>query len=566
MRNEQNKEPYMVKDVAGKLGQSFLRNPLTAVLGIVILALGWIALSTMPREEDPQIAISGGGVIIAMPGATPREIENVVSRPLEAKLREINGIEHVYSTSKDNVGIMQVMYHIGENREDSNLKLYDKVMQNMDKMPQGVMQPMIKPFDIDIDVPIVTFAFYQKDSSKLSISDFNEKLRALKHEVSGIDNVAKVTLQGDHKEQYNIKINIDKLTGYHISMGMVMMAIKKFTAKAPLIKGQTNNGKIVMFGIDSAVNGIEAIKNIQVSVYRGDPLYLKKIATVEKGIDEQNYKEVEFFIPTESNNSSSTKSTYLPQVTMAVSKLAGTNAVVVADNILELINEKKEEFDKLGIDYKVTRNYGERANQAVDELMHHLFITIIIISIMLIFALGWRESLIVTFSVPAILALTLFIAYLTGQTMNRITLFAFLLSLGLLVDAAIIVIENIHRHLHLPKAKEQEMGELLVEATDEVGAPTNVATLAIIMTMVPMAFVGGMMGSFMKPIPYNVPVALFASLVVAYIFTPYLSLKLLKKPKPTDHYDAENNPYDICGICESDDKEDKSQDNKKEEK
>ena len=557
-------ENYIPEDIAGKLGESFLRNPLTAVLGIVILALGWIALSSMPREEDPQIAISGGAIIVAMPGATPREVENIISSPLEAKLREVSGIEHVYSTSKDNVGIVQVMYHIGENREDSNLKLYDKVMQNMDKMPKGVMQPIIKPFDIDIDVPIVTLAFYQKEPSKLSVAQFNEKLRALKHEVSAIDNVAKVTLHGAHKEQYNVKINIDKLTGYHVSMGMVMMAIKKFTAKAPLIKGQTNNGKIVMFGVDSAVNGIEAIKNIQVSVYRGDPLYLKKIATVEKGIDEQNYKEVEFLNRVDNNNSSSLGD-YTPQVTLAISKLAGKNAVVVANNIVELIDSKKEEFAKLGIAYKVTRDYGERANQAVDELMHHLLITIIIISIMLVFALGWRESIIVTFSVPAILALTLFIAYITGQTMNRITLFAFLLSLGLLVDAAIIVIENIHRHLHLPKAKDQEMGELLVEATDEVGSPTNVATLAIIMTMVPMAFVGGMMGSFMKPIPYNVPVALFASLIVAYIFTPYLSLKLLKKPKPTDHYDAENNPYDICGVC-TDGSDKKEENSNKEEK
>ena len=560
---------YIPEDISGKLGKSFLRNPLTSVLGIIILALGWIALTTMPREEDPQIAISGGAVIVAMPGATPREVENVISTPLEAKLREVSGIEHVYSISKDNVGIVQVMYHIGEDREDSNLKLYDKVMQNMDKMPKGVMQPMIKPFDIDIDVPIVTIAFYQKDSSKLSIAEFNEKLRALKYDISGIDNVAKVTLHGEHKAQYNVKIDVDKLTGYHVSLGMVMMAIKKFTAKAPLIKGETNSGKIVMFGVDSAVNSVEAIKNIQISVYRGDPLYLKKIADVEKGIDEQNYKEVEF-LDKEENDNSTGSGEYVPQVTLAVSKLAGTNAVVVANNILELIDSKKEEFDKLGISYKLTRDYGERANQAVEELMHHLFITIAIISIMLIFASGWRESLIVTFSVPAILALTLFIAYITGQTMNRITLFAFLLSLGLLVDAAIIVIENIHRHLHLPKAKDQEIGELLVEATDEVGAPTNVATLAIIMTMVPMAFVGGMMGSFMKPIPYNVPVALLASLVVAYIFTPYLSLKLLKKPKPTDPYDAEHNPYDICGVCITDTHDDKEttnqDDNKKEEK
>jgi multidrug efflux pump subunit AcrB len=201
-----------------------------------------------------------------------------------------------------------------------------------------------------------------------------------------------------------------------------------------------------------------------------------------------------------------------------------------------VLKEHDAEFQKEGVGYLITRNYGERANEAVNELMHHLIITIIIIALMLVFALGWRESLIVTFSVPAILAVTLFTAWMTGQTMNRITLFALLLSLGLLVDAAIIVIENIHRHLHAHGVEDKEMGELLIEATDEIGAPTNVATLAIILTMVPMAFVGGMMGSFMKPIPYNVPVALVASLFVAYIFTPYLSLKLLKKPEHKHHH------------------------------
>jgi multidrug efflux pump subunit AcrB len=214
-----------------------------------------------------------------------------------------------------------------------------------------------------------------------------------------------------------------------------------------------------------------------------------------------------------------------------VAKLAGTNAVFVAEDVLEVLHAHNEMFTSEGVGYLITRDYGERANEAVNELMSHLVITIIIIALMLVFALGWKESLIVTFTVPAILAITLFIAYLSGQTINRITLFAFLLSLGLLVDAAIIVIENIHRHLHAHDADDKEMDELLIEATDEIGAPTNIATLAIILTMVPMGFVGGMMGSFMKPIPYNVPVALIASLFIAYIFTPYLSLKLLKKPK-----------------------------------
>jgi multidrug efflux pump subunit AcrB len=534
---------YVVKDVAGKLGQYFLKSPLTAIIGIVILLLGWMTLNIMPREEDPQIAISGGGVIVAMPGATPQEIENVISIPLETKLREIQGVEHVYSTSMDNVGIINVMYYIGEDREDSNLKLYDKVMQNMDKMPKGVMQPIVKPFDIDIDVPIVTIAFYQTPDSKLSVPEFNEKIRELEHDIHGVDNVAKTSLHGSHIEQYNVKVNIDKLTGYHLSMGQVMGAIKQFSVNTPKIKGRTEDGQMIMFGVSNAINGIEDIKNIMVSRYRDKPLYLKAIADIEKGVDEQNFQNVDFVYRIDNDNSKEL-SQLTPQVTLAISKLAGTNAVFVAENIIKLIDENADKFEKLGIKYKITRNYGERANKAVDELMHHLLITILIISFMLIFALGWRESLIVTFSVPAILAITLFIAYITGQTMNRITLFAFLLSLGLLVDAAIIVIENIHRHLHEPNAGEREMEDILVAATDEVGGPTNIATLAIIMTMVPMAFVGGMMGSFMKPIPYNVPVALFASLIVAYIFTPYLSLKLLKKPKSTHHKRDENDEKD----------------------
>ncbi|RUM71221.1 MAG: AcrB/AcrD/AcrF family protein [Sulfurovum sp.] len=535
---ENRKEPYVVKDIAGKLGQGFLRNPLTAVLGIVILALGWIALNTMPREEDPQIAISGGGVIVAMPGATPLEIENIISKPLEKKLREIQGIEHVYSMSMDNVGIVNVMYFIGENREDSNLKLYDKIMQNMDQMPKGVMQPLIKPFDIDIDVPIVTIALYQTEKSKLSIADFNEKIRDLRHRMNSIDNVAKTTLQGSHKEQYNVEVDMGKLSAYHLSMGQIMMAVKQLAVNVPDVKGRSADNKLVIFGISNAIASINDIKNVMVANYRGSPIYLRDVAEVKEGIDKQNFQDVELIFRA-NEDKSQPFSKNIAQITLTVSKLAGTNAVFVAQDVIKLIEAQKEEFKKLGIDYLITRNYGERANHAVDELMHHLVITIIIIAIMLVFALGWRESLIVTFSVPAILAITLFIAWMSGQTMNRITLFAFLLSLGLLVDAAIIVIENIHRHLHTPGVEDREMGELLVEATDEVGGPTNIATLAIIMTMVPMAFVGGMMGSFMKPIPYNVPVALFASLVVAYIFTPYLSLKLLKKPEHPENHKKE---------------------------
>ncbi len=534
------RQPYKVKDIAGKLAQVFLRNPLTAVLGIVLLALGLIALTTMPREEDPQIAISGGAVIVAMPGATPTEVENIIVKPLERKLREIKGIEHIYGMAMDNVGIVNVMYYIGENREDSNLKLYDKVMQNMDSMPKGVMKPLIKTFDIDIAIPIITLAMYKKENSHLSTAQFAEKVKRLQQKINAIENVAKTTLKGEHKEQYNIEVDMGKLSAYHLSMGQIMQAVQSLAVNVPNVKGRTQDNKLVIFGIANAIESVEDVKNVIVANYMGSPIYLKDVAKVEDGIDIQNFQDVGL-IARKDNKLENPFQKEIPQITLSISKTTGTNAVFVAQDVEEMLKEYESEFEKDGIGYIITRDYGERANEAVNELMHHLEITILIIALMLVFALGWRESLIVTFTVPAILAITLFIAYVTGQTMNRITLFAFLLSLGLLVDAAIIVIENIHRHLHAHDVDDKSMDEILIEATDEVGAPTNIATLAIIMTMVPMAFVGGMMGSFMKPIPLNVPVALFASLVVAYIFTPYLSLKLLKKPTLKHHKKDDKN-------------------------
>ncbi len=522
---------YRPKDIAGKLAQGFLKNPLTSILGVFLLIMGYLALILMPREEDPQISISGGSVMVVMPGASPREVENIIINPLERKLREVKGIEHIYGMAMDNVGIVNVMYYIGENREDSNLKLYDKVMQNMDKMPKGVMQPLVRPFDIDIDIPILTVAFYYKDEKRLDEVKLFDVARRLQQKINAIDNIAKTTLKGAHKAQYNVEVDIGKLSAYHLSLGQIMKAVQSIAVDVPDVKGRTKSHKLVMFGVKNAIESIEDVENVIVAQYMGSPIYLKDVAKVNEGVDFQNFKDsfVEFRSKKDNNLTKEKK-----QITLTVAKLAGTNAVFVAKDVLKVLKEHEAELSKQGIGYLVTRNYGHRANEAVNELMSHLIITIIIIAVMLVFALGLKESIIVTFTVPAILAVTLFIAWMSGQTINRITLFAFLLSLGLLVDAAIIVIENIHRHLHAHDVQQKDMQDLLVEATDEIGAPTNVATLAIILTMVPMAFVGGMMGSFMKPIPYNVPVALVASLFVAYIFTPYLSLKLLKKP--THHH------------------------------
>jgi multidrug efflux pump subunit AcrB len=519
-----------VTDYAGKLARGFLYNPLTALLAVFLLVLGYISLEVMPREEDPQIAISGGSVIVVAPGMSPKQVEKVIVDPLEQKLREIKGVEHIYSMSMENVAVVNVMYYIGQNREISNLKLYDKVMQNMDKMPKSIMQPLVKPFDIDIDIPIVTVAFWKDKDSKTPYIKFLETVQNIKKSVSQIENVSKTTLKGAHKEQYNVEVDLAKLKGYHISLGQIMQGIQAIAKTAPAVDAPTKENKLVVFSVQNAIESVDDVKNLIIAQYMGSPIYLRDVATVSDGVDFQNKQSALLTMKDKD------KVTQNEQITFSVSKLAGSNAVFVSDDVKEMLEKNKEMLDKLGIHYKITRDYGVRADDAVNELVHHLVITIAIIAVMLIFFLGWKESLIVTFTVPAILAITLFVAYMTGQTINRITLFAFLLSLGLLVDAAIIVIENIHRHLHDHDSEHKDMDTLLIKATDEIGRPTNIATLAIILTMVPMMFVGGMMGEFMKPIPLNVPVALLASLIVAYIFTPYLSRKLLKREDDGSHH------------------------------
>ncbi|WP_456381153.1 efflux RND transporter permease subunit [Hydrogenimonas sp.] len=522
---------YKVKDIAGKLAKGFLHNPLTPILGAFLLIIGYISLEIMPREEDPQISVAGGTIIVPMPGASPKEIENVIVNPLERKLREIKGIEHIYGIAMDNVGVVNVMYYIGEDRQAANQNLYDKVFQHMDEFPKGAMQPLIKPFDVDIDIPIVGITFYKKDPSKIDDIKLFKVVREIQQDLNRIEDVSKTEIKGGRKEQYNIEVDLGKLSGYHLSLGQIVQALKALAVDVPDVKGRTQENGLVIFGVKNAIESVRDVENLIVAQYMGSPIYLKNIAKITDGTDIQNFKSVEMterkggkFSPTEDS------------VTLTLGKLAGANAVVIANEVKERMEAYRPELEKLGIGYTITRDYGKRANDAVNELVDHILITIVIISIMLVFFLGWKESLIVTFTVPAILAITLFIAYISGQTINRITLFAFLLSLGLLVDAAIIVIENIHRHLHEHDAVDKDLDEIMVEATDEIGAPTNIATLAIILTMVPMAFVGGMMGQFMKPIPANVPVALVASLIVAYIFTPYLGRRLLKKPHLHHHH------------------------------
>ena len=533
-------EVYKIKNIAGHLAKGFLSNPLTPVLAVAILLLGFLSLQIMPREEDPQIEVSGGSIIVAIPGATPSEITNVIIKPLERRIREIKGVEHVYGTAMNNVGMINVQYFIGQNREESNLKLYDKVMQNMDQLPKGTMPPLVKPFDIDIDIPILTLAFYKAGNKEIDTINLYKIIRELQQDINALDNVAKTTLKGVKKPQFNILIDLHKLSAYNISLGQVTQAVRSISTNAPEIDTRTSEGKLIVFGVQNALDNVEDLNELIIAQYRGSPIYLKNIAKVEYNYDIQNYDSASITYQEnrigEEDVSSEDQEEPGPilfrdagdQITMTIAKLKGTNAVNIAQRAIEEIQKNKEKLLNHGVGFIVTRNYGTRANEAVNELVHHLEITILIIALILVPFLGWRESLVVTIAVPMILATTLFIALMTDQTINRITLFAFLLSLGLIVDDAIIVIENIHRRLHLKESEALEFDEVIIQATDEIGPSTNIATIAIMLTMIPMGFVGGMMGQFMKPIPLNVPIALAISLFVAYVFAPYLARKFIK--------------------------------------
>ena len=510
-------------NISGKLSLLFINHPLTFIFGIFILALGYISLLIMPREENPQIKVSGGVVIVALPGAKPSEIQKVIIEPLEKKIKEIQGVENIYSYAKDSVGIVQVQYLIGEDKEESNLKLYDQIMRNMDLMPQGAMQPMIKTMDIDTDIPIATIAFYsakQNEKDLISQTQLYNEIHKITKEINKIKNVALVDLKGEKKEQFNVLVDANKLASYNLSLGQVMKQIQALSYKTPNITSNTQDSSLVVFGIKQAIESEKDLENLIISYNFQTPIYLKDIANVEKSYDIQNKKEALIYQRDVIEDFKSSN-----QITLTASKLKGTNSVTINEEIFAYMDSIKDEVLTKNIKYTITRDDGYTANKAVNSLVSDLLISILIIAILLIFTLGFKEAMIVSVMVPMILSLTLFTGLVLDETINRITLFALIVSLGMLVDAAIIVIENIHRHkLESPN---MDISIISINATNEIGNPTNIATIAIIMTFIPMFFVGGMMGQFMHPLPIFVPISLIMSLFVAYAFTPYLVKKFL---------------------------------------
>jgi multidrug efflux pump subunit AcrB len=503
---------------AGRLAKIFMESKITALILLAITLVGLVAVMVTPREYNPQIVVPAANIIVAKPGATADEVENTIVKPLEAIMNAQAGVKHTFGYAVNDYGVVTVQFDVGQDQEKSLVKLYNQLMQNMDRMPPGAMQPMVKPINVD-DVPIMTLTLASPKQS-----DYELRYVALHvlEQLRNIPGVSFTEIVGGRPRAVSIYIDAQKLAAAGLALDQVDRMLNATNISMPAGELVDNN-KDTPLRFNGFLKNAREVGDIVLGAPKGRPVFLKDVARIVDGPAEVDSSSHFAFGPAKQDPAFKGDA---PAVTIAIAKKAGTNAVVVSNAVLAKLETLKREAIPEGVSVSVTRDDGAKANAAVNTLVEHLGIAIASVVVVLLFFLGWREAAIVTLTVPLILFVVLTVGLVAGQTMNRITLFALILSLGLLVDAAIVVIENIHRHLHHGGAANFK--EALVLATNEIGNPTNVATVAVILAFIPMAFVTGMMGPFMQPIPFNVPVAMIASLLIAYMVVPWAAFRMLK--------------------------------------
>jgi multidrug efflux pump subunit AcrB len=536
----------MKLNISGKITQYFINSQLTVLLMAATAVLGLFALAFTPREENPQIVVPAANVMVTLPGAGAQEVEELVSKPLEAKLWEIPGVEDVYSISMNSMAVVTVKFFVGQDKERSLVKLYDKLMSNMDFTPPGASQPLVKPIDVD-DVPIVSIALSAADGTAYDDARLRLVADHVLDELRKVPGVGNSLVIGGRSRQVRVTLDPLKIAGYGLSPLQISQAIS--VSNANLLSGDLDAGnRKLMLETGGFFSKAADVKNAVVGVANGKPVYLGDVAEVKDGFEETS-KLTRIRFGLEHGHAdgpgviqaAAGDNGERPAVTVALAKRQKLNAVKISDQILSRLEELKKTHIPPGIDVTVTRNDGKTANDAVNELVFHLTISIVIVVALLFFTLGWREAAIVALAIPLTLFITLAVGMVAGQTINRITLFALILSLGLLVDDAIVVVENIHRHYTLQQHSRLQ-GAIL--AVNEIGMPTILATFTVVLAFIPMAFVTGMMGPYMRPIPFNVPVAMITSLFVAFIVTPWASYRLMSG----EHHGASSQPLEETKI------------------
>ncbi len=502
--------------LAGRIAKAFLVSKLTPLIVITSLLLGVFAIVVTPREEEPQIIVPMVDIFVQYPGSSAKEVEDRVTKPMEKLLWEIKGVEYVYSMSRPGMALTIVRFYVGENMEDSLVKLYNKLMSNYDRIPHGVSEPLVKPKSID-DVPVLSLTLWSEQYH-------GDTLRRVAAEVAAelkkdLD-VSEISIIGGQKRQLRVVLKPDRLSAYNVSPLQVLQAIKGANTSLPA-GALTDRNKEFVIETGAFLNSAEDVGNLIVGTHNNRPVYLRNTADIIDGSEEPSSYVLTGFGP-----SSEIKSSGLyDAVTISVAKKKGTNATHLADRSLGKIESLKGVLIPGEIEVTTTRNYGDTAKEKSDELLKHMLIAAVSVTILIALALGIRESLIVGVAVPVTLALTILVNYMYGYTLNRVTLFALIFSIGILVDDAIVVVENIHRHFRMKGVSLQTA----VQAVDEVGNPTILATFTVIAALLPMAFVSGLMGPYMRPIPVGASAAMLISLLIAFIISPWLSFIVLKK-------------------------------------
>ena len=501
---------------------TFLKGNFTVLFILITLALGAAALLITPREEEPQIVVPMADVFVQMPGASAREVEQQVSTRLERLLYQIDGVEYVYSMSRPGMAIVTVRFYVGEDREDSLVKLYNKISMHTDIVPPGVVGWVVKPVEID-DVPIVMVTLWSDRYDDHALRRIAEEVEI---RLQRVWNTARTEVVGGRPRQVSVWLDPDRMAAHRVSPLQISQVLK--AANVNVLAGSFQSAdREILVEAGPFVRSARELEQLVVGVHGGRPVYLRDVAEVEDGPAEPDtYTRIGFgpgYEPPEGITVD--RSRDYPAVTIAIAKRKGSNAVWVARDIEHELERLKGTVIPDGVHVNITRNYGETANEKVNELVRELATAIIIVVAMIAFTLGWREALVVAAAVPLTFSLTLFINYMAGYTINRVTLFALILSLGLIVDDPIVDVENIYRHFRMRKEKPKRA---VLTAVREVRPPIILATLAVIFSFVPMFFITGMMGPYMRPMSLNVPVAMLMSMVVAFTVTPWLSYVVLR--------------------------------------
>jgi multidrug efflux pump subunit AcrB len=506
------------RGLAGKIAHGFIDTPLTPLVIVAALLLGLFSILQTPREEEPQIVVPMLDVFVSMPGASAREVEQRVTIPMERLLQEIPGVEYLYSTSQPGGALAIVRFYVGTREEDAIVRTYNKLYANSDLIPQGASQPLIKARSID-DVPVLAMTFWGNSYDSYTLRRIAAEVQ---QSVKQVENVSDVTLLGGQPRELKITLDRQKLAAYHVSPLQIARALGSGNQRAQAGSYAERNQEVVVEG-GALLRNAEEARRVVVAALAGQPLYLEDVATITDGPQEP-VDYVYFGAGGAEAGPSGTK----PAVTLAVAKRKGANATTVSQDVLAKVDSLRGYLIPKDVQVSITRNYGQTAKHKSDELLLHLFLATISVTLLVALALGWRESGVVLLAIPVTLALTLFIFYVYGYTLNRVTLFALIFSIGILVDDAIVVVENIVRHFRLPENQGRPASEVAVEAVAEVGNPTILATFAVIAAILPMAFVRGLMGPYMRPIPVGASAAMLFSLMVAFVVSPWAALRLLR--------------------------------------